>query len=223
MDTKKVIAMVNFVEEVSSKARGYLLDRAPMPKEWMYEPFTEELETIQKKCEPLHDDLESLGEKSSRYRYVYHTVALVIDLEAARNRICNPIVEYRDGEYIDSLGCTITCWLNGTLSSGEETFAELGENLAGMGTDYVTAYDLLRNEKLRDSFEREFVLTAPDDYDYGKDMELDIPFRRPWEADYVNFVKNWDKDRTIAENARWYTETQKNEIREFFTYEEETD
>ena len=221
MDTKKVIAMVNFVEEVSSKARGYLLDRAPMPKEWMYEPFTEELETIQKKCEPLHDDLESLGEKSRGY--VYYVVALVIDLEAARNRICNPIVEYRDGEYIDSLGCTITYWLNGTLSSGEETFAELGENLAEMGIDYVTAYDFLRNEELRDSFEREFVLTAPDEYDYGKDMELDIPFRRPWEADYVNFVKSWDKDRTITENARWYTETQKDEIREFFTYEEETD
>ena len=221
MDTKKVIAMVNFVEEVSSKARGYLFSRAPMPKEWMYEPFTEELKTIQKKCEPLHDDLGSLGEKSREY--VYHTVALVIDLEVARNRIYNPIVEYRDGEYIDSLGCIITCWLNGTLSSGEETFAELGENLAEMGIDYVTAYDFLRNEELRDSFEREFVLTAPDEYDYGKDMELNAPFRRPWEADYINFVKNWDKDRTIAENARWYTETQKNEIREFFTYEEETD
>lgn len=215
MDTKKVIAMVNFVEEVSSKARGYLLSRAPMPKEWMYEPFTEELETIQKKCEPLHDDLGSLGEKSRGY--VYYAVALVIDLEAARNRICNPIVEYRDGEYIDSLGCIITCWLNGTLSSGEENFAELGENLAEMGINYVTAYDLLRNEDLRESFEAEFVLSAPDEYDYGKDMELDTPFRRPWEADYVNFVKNWDKYRTIAENARWYTES------EFFTYEEETD
>lgn len=215
MDTKKVIAMVNFVEEVSSKARGYLLSRAPMPKEWMYEPFTEELKTIQKKCDPLHDDLESLGEKSRGD--VYYAVALVIDLEAARNRICNPIVEYRDGEYIDSLGCIITCWLNGTLSSGEENFAELGENLAEMGIDYVTAYDFLRNEDLRESFEAEFVLSAPDEYDYGKDMELDTPFRRPWEADYVNFVKNWDKYCTIAENARWYTES------ELFTYEEETD
>ena len=162
-----------------------------------------------------------LGEKSRGY--VYYAVALVIDLEAARNRICNPIVEYRDGEYIDSLGCIITCWLNGTLSSGEENFAEFSENLAEMGIDYVTAYDFLRNEELRDSFEREFVLTAPDEYDYGKDMELDAPFRRPWEADYVNFAKNWDKDRTIAENARWYTETQKDEIRYFFTYEEEMD
>lgn len=215
MDTKKVIAMVNFAEEVSSKAREYLLSRAPMPKEWRYEPFTEELKTIQKKCDPLHDDLESLGEKSRGY--VYYAVALVIDLEAARNRICNPIVEYRDGEYIDSLGCIITCWLNGTLSSGEENFAELGENLAEMGIDYVTAYDFLRNEDLRESFEAEFVLSAPDEYDYGKDMELDTPFRRPWEADYVNFVKNWDKYCTIAENARWYTES------ELFTYEEETD
>lgn len=213
MDTKKIIAMVNFIEEVSSKARGYLLSRAPMPKEWMYEPFTEELETIQKKCEPLHDDLGSLGEKSRGY--VYYAVALVIDLEAARNRICNPIVEYRDGEYIDSLGCIITCWLNGTLSSGEKNFAELGENLAEMGINYVTAYDFLRNEDLRESFEAEFVLSAPDEYDYGKDMELDTPFRRPWEADYVYFVKNWDKYLTIAENARWYTES------ELFTYEEE--
>ena len=221
MDTKKVIAMVNFVEEVSSKAREYLLSRTPMPKEWMYEPFTEELETIQKKCEPLHDDLGCLGKKSRGY--VYYAVALVIDLEAARNRICNPIVEYRDGDYMNSLGCTITYWLNGALSSGEESFADLSENLAEMGIDYVTTYDFLRNEELRDSFDREFVLTAPDEYDFGKDMELDAPFRRPWEADYVNFVKNWDKDRTIAENARWYTETQKDEIRDFFTYEEETD
>ena len=221
METKKVIAMVNFVEEVSSKARGYLLGCAPMPKEWMYEPFTKKLETIQKKCKPLHDDLGSLGEKSRGY--LYHALGLVIDLEAARNRICNPIVEYRDGEYIDSLGCTITYWLNGTLSSGEKNFAEFSENLREMSSDYVTAYDFLRSEDLRNSFEREFVLTAPDEYDYGKDIELDTPFRRPWEADYVNFVKNWDKDRTIAENARWYTETQKDEIREFFTYEEEKD
>ena len=221
METKKVITMANFITEVASKARGYLFGRVPMPKEWMYEPFTEELEMTQKKCEPLHDDLGSLGEKSRGY--LYHTVALVIDLEAARSGVYNPILEYYEDFYGESLGCLVADSIGEKTTFGEEDIRELSEDLREMNSNYVTAYDFLRSEELRDSFEREFVLTAPDEYDYGKDIELDTPFRRPWEADYVNFVKNWDKDRTIAENARWYTETQKDEIREFFTYEEETD
>ena len=221
MDTKKVIAMVNFVEEVSSKVRGFLFSRAPMPKEWMYEPFTEELKTIQKKCEPLYDDLESLGEKSRGY--VYHTVALVIDLEAARTGVYNPIIEYYEDFYGESLGCIVADSIGEKTTFREEDIRELSENFREMNSNYVTAYDFLRNEDLRDSLEREFVLTAPDEYDYGEDIELDMPLRRPWESDYIDFVKNWDKDHTIAENARWYTWTQKDEIHEFFTYEEETD